>query len=67
METRMISRTSVALPVLDEPGRYLADVASLEGGRGRMAEFHCTDGVLRDLDLADTHLLDGNSPRKGRP
>ncbi|MFD7506162.1 pentapeptide repeat-containing protein [Streptomyces sp. NPDC059850] len=59
MDTRTIRRTSVALPALDEPGLYLSNVASLEGGRGRMAEFHYADADLRDLDLTDTHLMDG--------
>ncbi|MFJ2514109.1 pentapeptide repeat-containing protein [Streptomyces griseoviridis] len=59
MDTRTIRRTSVTLPALDEPGLSLSDVTSLEGGRGRLAEFHYADGDLRDLDLADTHLLDG--------
>jgi uncharacterized protein YjbI with pentapeptide repeats len=59
MDTRMIRRTSVILPALNESGLYLSNVASLEGGRGRLAEFHYADADLRDLDLADTHLLDG--------
>jgi uncharacterized protein YjbI with pentapeptide repeats len=49
MDTRTICRTSVTLPALNEPGLYLSNVTSLEGGRGRLAEFH----------YADTHLLDG--------
>ncbi|MFE2941791.1 pentapeptide repeat-containing protein [Streptomyces sp. NPDC059255] len=44
---------------MDEPGLYLSNVASLEGGRGRLADFHYTDADLRDLNLADTHLLNG--------
>ncbi|HEY8982457.1 MAG TPA: pentapeptide repeat-containing protein [Streptomyces sp.] len=59
METRTIRRTTVTLPALDEPGLYLSNVTSLEGGRGRLAEFHYADADLRDLDLADTHLMDG--------
>lgn len=59
MDTRMIRRTSVTLPALDKPGLYLSNVASLEGGRGRVAEFHYADADLRELDLADTHLMDG--------
>ncbi|RKN13858.1 hypothetical protein D7318_30390 [Streptomyces radicis] len=59
MGTRTIRRTSVTLPSLDEPGLYLANVTSLEGGRGRVAEFHYGDADLRGLDLADTHLIDG--------
>lgn len=59
MDTRTIRRTSITLPALDEPGLYLSNVTSLEGGRGRMAEFHYADAELRDLDLADTHLIDG--------
>lgn len=59
MDTRTIRRTSVTLPALTEPGLYLSNVTSLEGGRGRLAEFHYADADLRDLDLADTHLLDG--------
>ncbi|KPI01816.1 Choristoneura fumiferana antifreeze [Actinobacteria bacterium OK074] len=59
MDTCTIRRTSVTLPALDEPGRYLSNVTSLEGGRGRVAEFRYADADLRDLDLADTHLLDG--------
>ncbi|MER8069001.1 pentapeptide repeat-containing protein [Streptomyces sp. NPDC094034] len=59
MDSRTIRRTSVTLPALNEPGRYLSNVTSLEGGRGRVAEFHYADADLRDLDLADTHLMDG--------
>ncbi|WP_051950657.1 pentapeptide repeat-containing protein [Actinacidiphila yeochonensis] len=59
MDTRTIRRTSVTLPALNEPGRYLSNVTSLEGSRGRLAEFHYADADLRDLDLADTHLLGG--------
>ncbi|MFJ6184625.1 pentapeptide repeat-containing protein [Streptomyces sp. NPDC092295] len=59
MDTRTIRRTSVTLPALNEPGLYLSHVTSLEGGRGRVAEFHYADADLRDLDLADTHLMDG--------
>lgn len=59
MDTRTIRRTSVTLPALSEPGLYLSNVTSLEGGRGRVAEFQYADADLRDLDLADTHLLDG--------
>ncbi|MFJ8335429.1 pentapeptide repeat-containing protein [Streptomyces sp. NPDC094437] len=59
MATRTIRRTRVTLPALDEPGRYLSNVTSLEGGRGRLAEFQYTDADLRELDLAETHLLDG--------
>jgi hypothetical protein len=59
MSTRTIRRTSVTLPSLDEPGPYLSNVTSLEGGRGRLSEFQYADADLRSLDLADTHLLDG--------
>lgn len=59
MDTLTIRRTSVTLPSLNEPGRYLSNVISLEGGRGRVAEFHYADADLRELDLADTHLMDG--------
>ncbi len=59
MDTRTIRRTTVTLPALNEPGLYLSNVTSLEGVRGRLAEFHYADADLRDLDLADTHLLDG--------
>lgn len=59
MGTRTIRRTSVSLPSLDEPGRYLSNVTSLEGGRGRVAEFHYGDAELRAFDLAGTHLMDG--------
>lgn len=59
MDTRTIRRTSLTLPALNEPGRYLSHVTSLEAGRGRLVEFHYADADLRDLDLADTHLLDG--------
>ncbi|WP_329066431.1 pentapeptide repeat-containing protein [Streptomyces sp. NBC_01429] len=31
----------------------------MESGRGRLAEFHYADADLRDLDLTDTHLVDG--------
>lgn len=59
METRTIRRTSVTLPSLDEPGLYLSNVTSLEGGRGRVVGFHYGDRELRALSLADTHLIDG--------
>ncbi|MFF3750963.1 pentapeptide repeat-containing protein [Streptomyces sp. NPDC002018] len=59
MDSRAIRRTSVTLPALDEPGRYLSHVTSLEGGRGRVADFHYADADLRQIDLADIHLLDG--------
>lgn len=59
MGNRTIRRTSVALPSLDEPGLYLSHVTSLEGGRGRVTEFHYDAMDLRALDLSDTHLLDG--------
>ncbi|WP_414169132.1 pentapeptide repeat-containing protein [Streptoverticillium reticulum] len=59
MDTRTIRRTSVTLPVLNEPGLYLSNVTSLDSGRGRVAEFHYADADLRDLDLADAHLLNG--------
>ncbi|MDT0323163.1 pentapeptide repeat-containing protein [Streptomyces millisiae] len=59
MDTRTIRRTSVTLPAFNEPGLYLSNVTSLEGGRGRLAEFQYADADLRDLDLADTHMLDG--------
>ncbi|SEG85424.1 Uncharacterized protein YjbI, contains pentapeptide repeats [Actinacidiphila yanglinensis] len=59
MDTRSIRRTSVTLPALNEPGLYLSNVTSLEGGRGQLAGFHYADADLRDLDLADTHLLEG--------
>ncbi|MGW4033275.1 pentapeptide repeat-containing protein [Streptomyces sp. NPDC004838] len=59
MDTRTIRNTNVTLPALDEPGLYIAGVTSLEGGRGRMAEFHYADADLRDLDLTDIQLLVG--------
>ncbi|MFE4176881.1 pentapeptide repeat-containing protein [Streptomyces sp. NPDC056909] len=59
MDTRTIRRTSVTLPTLNEPGLYLSDVTSLGGGRGQVTRFHYAEADLRDLDLADTHLLDG--------
>ncbi|MFI2262856.1 pentapeptide repeat-containing protein [Streptomyces tubercidicus] len=59
MDTRRIRRTSVTLPALTEPGLYLSNVTSLEGGRGRVAEFHYADAELRDLDLAESHLMHG--------
>ncbi|MDT3400093.1 pentapeptide repeat-containing protein [Streptomyces sp. B1866] len=59
MGTRTIRRTSVTLPDLDGPGRYLSNVSSLEGGRGWIAEFRYGDADLRALDLTDVHLMDG--------
>jgi uncharacterized protein YjbI with pentapeptide repeats len=59
MGTRTIRRTSVTLPSLDEPRLHLSGVASLERGRGRVAEFHYGDADLRALDLSETHLIDG--------
>ncbi|RLV10416.1 hypothetical protein CTZ27_04230 [Streptomyces griseocarneus] len=63
MNQRKVRRVSVTLPVLDGPGLYLSNVASLEGGRGRVAEFQYADQDLRELELADTHLLDGRIQR----
>ncbi|MEU1307844.1 hypothetical protein ABZ419_02955 [Streptomyces cinnamoneus] len=48
-----------AYPALDEPGLYLSSIASLESGRGRVAEFTYADADVRELDLADSHLMDG--------
>lgn len=59
MDTRTIRRTSVTLPALSGPGDYLSHVTSLEGGRGRVAEFWYADADLRDLDLYDIQLMDG--------
>jgi uncharacterized protein YjbI with pentapeptide repeats len=59
MNTRTIRRTSVTVPSLNGPGRYLSHISSLEGGRGRVAEFHYADADLRELDLSDIHLWDG--------
>ncbi|MET8183873.1 pentapeptide repeat-containing protein [Streptomyces sp. NPDC005336] len=59
MNARTIRHTSVTLPALNESGLYLSSVTSLEGGCGRVAEFHYADADLRDLDLADAHLVDG--------
>jgi uncharacterized protein YjbI with pentapeptide repeats len=59
MDTRTIRRTSVTLPSLDEPGPYLSNVTSLEGGRGRVAEFRYADADLRELDLNEVHLMEG--------
>ncbi|MGX2995308.1 pentapeptide repeat-containing protein [Streptomyces sp. JNUCC 64] len=59
MNIRTVRRTSVALPAPDEPGSYLSNVSTLENARGRVAEFQYSDADLRDLDLADTHLLNG--------
>ncbi|WP_372407155.1 pentapeptide repeat-containing protein [Streptomyces luteireticuli] len=63
MDPRKVRRVSVTLPALDEPGLYLSNVTSLEGGRGRVTEFQYADQDLRELDLADTHLLDGRIQR----
>ncbi|WP_157166448.1 pentapeptide repeat-containing protein [Streptomyces typhae] len=59
MDTRTIRRTSVTLPALNASGFHLSHVTSLDGGRGRLAEFQYGDADLRDLDLVDAHLLDG--------
>lgn len=59
MDTLRIRRTSVTLPALNEPGLYLSNVTSLEGSRGRTAEFSYADAELRDLDLAEAHLMHG--------
>ncbi|MGA5128237.1 pentapeptide repeat-containing protein [Streptomyces olivoreticuli] len=63
MESRKVRRVSVTLPALGEPGLYLSNVTSLEGGRGRVAEFQYADQDLRELDLAGAHLLDGRIQR----
>ncbi|MCZ1006473.1 pentapeptide repeat-containing protein [Streptomyces lydicus] len=59
MDTHRIRRTSVTLPALNEQGLYLSNVTSLEGGRGRVAEFNYADAELRALDLAETYLMHG--------
>lgn len=59
MNARTIRSTSVTLPSLDEPGMYLSNVGSLEGGRGRVERFQFADAELRALDLTDVHLVDG--------
>ncbi|MDX3227205.1 pentapeptide repeat-containing protein [Streptomyces sp. ME19-01-6] len=59
MDTRTIGRVTVTLPSLDEPGLYLSNVQSLEGGRGIVQDFQYADADLRSLDLADTQLVSG--------
>ena len=59
MGNRTIRRTSVTLPALKAPSQYRCKVTSLEGGGGRFSDFHYADAELRNLDLVDTHLVDG--------
>ncbi|MFD0386281.1 pentapeptide repeat-containing protein [Streptomyces stramineus] len=59
MKPRTVRQTSVILPVLDDPGLRLATVPSLGASGRRGEEFTYADASLRELDLADAHLLDG--------
>ncbi|MGD3107752.1 pentapeptide repeat-containing protein [Streptomyces sp. YGL11-2] len=59
METRTFGRIAVTLPGLNEPGLYLSNVTSLEGGRGTVQDFHYADADLRELDLSNAQLLSG--------
>ncbi|MFF7655066.1 pentapeptide repeat-containing protein [Streptomyces sp. NPDC007983] len=47
------------LPNLDEPGLYLSNVQSLEGGRGGVQAFRYADADVRALDLTDSQLVTG--------
>ncbi|MDF3292267.1 pentapeptide repeat-containing protein [Streptomyces silvisoli] len=59
METRSFGQIDVILPGLGEPGVYLSNVTSLEGGRGTVQDFHYADADLRELDLSNAQLLSG--------
>jgi uncharacterized protein YjbI with pentapeptide repeats len=59
METRNFGRLDVILPGLDEPGVYLSNVTSLEGGRGTVQDFHYAEAQLRGLDLSNAQLAFG--------
>lgn len=59
MATRTMGRVTVTLPELDEPGLYLANVATLDNPRGIVQDFAYTDADLRSLELTDTQLITG--------
>ncbi|WP_245985231.1 pentapeptide repeat-containing protein, partial [Streptomyces tateyamensis] len=52
-------RVTVTLPALDEPGRYLSNVTSLDSARGIVQDFQYGDADLRALDLSDISLITG--------
>lgn len=59
MDSRTFGRVTLTLPGLDEPGLYLSNVQSLEGGRGILQDFHYADADLRALELTDAQLVSG--------
>ncbi|MEU8539420.1 pentapeptide repeat-containing protein [Streptomyces sp. NPDC048717] len=59
MVARTFGRLTVTTPDLDEPGLYLAAVASLDSPRGIVQDFVYGDAELRALDLADARLVTG--------
>ncbi|MEU3630251.1 pentapeptide repeat-containing protein [Streptomyces fradiae] len=59
MATRTLGHVTVTLPELDEPGLYLAGVASLDSPRGMVRDFLYGEAELRSLELTDTQLITG--------
>ncbi|MFJ9843048.1 pentapeptide repeat-containing protein [Kitasatospora sp. NPDC101155] len=57
MTSRTFGRASITLP--DLGGGYLSNVTSLESGRGTVQDFNYADADLRELDLANAHLITG--------
>jgi uncharacterized protein YjbI with pentapeptide repeats len=63
MATRTLGRVTVTLPELNEPGLYLANVATLDNPRGIVQDFAYTDADVRSLELAHTRLVTGRMSR----
>ncbi|MEU3446967.1 pentapeptide repeat-containing protein [Streptomyces thermolilacinus] len=59
MATRTLGHVTVTLPELNEPGLYLANVATLDNPRGLVQDFTYTGTDLRSLELTDTQLITG--------
>ncbi|MFE1578506.1 pentapeptide repeat-containing protein [Streptomyces fradiae] len=59
MATRTLGHVTVTLPELDEPGLYLAGVASLDNPRGMVRDFMYGEADLRSLELTGTQLITG--------
>ncbi|MGW2038691.1 pentapeptide repeat-containing protein [Streptomyces virginiae] len=59
MTTRAFGHVTVTLPELDDPGRYLSRVDTLDNPRGVVQDFTYGDADLRTLELTDTRLTSG--------
>ncbi|WP_431772095.1 pentapeptide repeat-containing protein [Streptomyces cucumeris] len=59
MDSRTFGRVTLTLPCLDEPGRYLSNIPSLDSGRGIVQDFRYSDADLRSLNLMETQLISG--------